>query len=420
MDAGLGRGIPAGLGRLPPPTPKGLLPARGGRAPPGRGAAGVPGPPGRPAPGVAAGRGGAGPGRGGAAGVPAAGGSGSGRCRACWAALTVASCSALRAAARASAAATSMSWALAGLTTGGVVGTGAFFAGALFGGAGRADTRGSPAGAAGADATGAGAGAGAVPASSAARSRRATGASTVLDADLTNSPISLSLASTVLLSTPSSFASSCTRALPATALLTPRPRGQVPAATSLLHLKPDHCGDFIVCSCRSSYLAVVRGSRPRRVSRALRATRPAVRCRRHRRHAARARRRACAPPVRGKPGRDADALPCPAGCAPGQVRGRSSRPLAQPRRLAATRRLGHASGNPRRCVPETRRVPLRKSTPPPRREPSRGALLRRPPVCRPRMPRPNGCRSAIRSTWPPTGHSVLHDRWPAKADSPVP
>jgi hypothetical protein len=38
--------------------------------------------------------------------------------------------------------------------------------------------------------------------------RRATGASTVLDADLTNSPISLSLASTFLLSTPSSFASS--------------------------------------------------------------------------------------------------------------------------------------------------------------------------------------------------------------------
>src|SRR5256884_4086860 len=157
-----------------------------------------------------------------------------------------------------------MSWALAGLITGGAIGTGVFLAtgAAFFGGAGRAATGGSPAETAGAGDTGARAGAGAEPASSAARSRRATGASTVLDADLTNSPISLSLASTALLSTPSSFASSCTRALPATALLTPRPRGQVPAATSLLHLKPDHCGDFIVCSCRSSYLAVVRGSRP--------------------------------------------------------------------------------------------------------------------------------------------------------------
>ncbi|MBG6138154.1 hypothetical protein IW245_004348 [Longispora fulva] len=41
----------------------------------------------------------------------------------------------------------------------------------------------------------------------------------MLDADLTNSPMSFNLASTVLLSTPSSLASSCTRAFPATALL---------------------------------------------------------------------------------------------------------------------------------------------------------------------------------------------------------
>lgn len=51
------------------------------------------------------------------------------------------------------------------------------------------------------------------------RNRRATGASTVEDADFTNSPRSFSLASTSLLVTPSSLASSCTRALPATALL---------------------------------------------------------------------------------------------------------------------------------------------------------------------------------------------------------
>ncbi len=48
------------------------------------------------------------------------------------------------------------------------------------------------------------------------RSRRATGASTVDDADLTNSPCSPNRASTSLLVTPSSFANSCTRALPAT------------------------------------------------------------------------------------------------------------------------------------------------------------------------------------------------------------
>ena len=48
------------------------------------------------------------------------------------------------------------------------------------------------------------------------RSLRATGASTVEDADLTNSPCSLSRARTSLLVTPSSLANSCTRALPAT------------------------------------------------------------------------------------------------------------------------------------------------------------------------------------------------------------
>ena len=50
----------------------------------------------------------------------------------------------------------------------------------------------------------------------ASRRRRATGASTVEDADLTNSPCSLSRARTSLLVTPSSLANSCTRALPAT------------------------------------------------------------------------------------------------------------------------------------------------------------------------------------------------------------
>jgi hypothetical protein len=67
-----------------------------------------------------------------------------------------------------------------------------------------------------------GAAVGATPAAgpgNASRNLRATGGSTVDDADFTNSPSSLSLARTTLLSTPSSLASSCTRALPATVLL---------------------------------------------------------------------------------------------------------------------------------------------------------------------------------------------------------
>jgi len=79
-----------------------------------------------------------------------------------------------------------MSWALVGLETGdGVAGTGDFFAGAVFlGGVGFAApaTLTSLAGAAAA--------AGTPAASNVARSRRATGASTVLDADFTYSPIS--------------------------------------------------------------------------------------------------------------------------------------------------------------------------------------------------------------------------------------
>ena len=64
----------------------------------------------------------------------------------------------------------------------------------------------------------------------ASRNLRATGASTVEDADFTNSPSSFSFASTSLLVTPSSFASSCTRALPATALLVRvRPAASGPA-----------------------------------------------------------------------------------------------------------------------------------------------------------------------------------------------
>ncbi len=222
MPDGVGR-APGAAGR-PPEMPKGLLPPVRGARPAagpaaGRGAVGAPGAATPPGPGVGPGRGPAGR----AACVPRAA-----------AARTAASCSAFNAAARCSAAATSMSCALVGRRFGGGAGTGPpFFAGALVvspvlvrGGVGFADVAprvplvGAPvtAGAAGR----------APVASMLARSRRATGGSTVLDADLTYSPISCSLARTILLSTPSSLASSCTRGLPATTLLIPRSAGAVP------------------------------------------------------------------------------------------------------------------------------------------------------------------------------------------------
>lgn len=66
----------------------------------------------------------------------------------------------------------------------------------------------------------------------ASRNLRTTGASTVEEALLTNSPISLSLVRISLLLVPSSFASSCTRALPTTALLTVRQGGKMRRAPS--------------------------------------------------------------------------------------------------------------------------------------------------------------------------------------------
>ncbi len=178
-----------------------------------------------------------------------------------------------------------MSWALAGLATGaGGPGTGALGrreagpgtgadglrgaagagpgagAPALFGpGTGGPGRRGGPGRADGPgrgaspepDGAGEAGALGADPATIAPLRRRATGASTVLDADLTNSPISLSLASTTLLSTPSSLASSCTRAFPATALLTPRSCGHGPH-------RPHSCTRSLVISGTSSCAHVGR------------------------------------------------------------------------------------------------------------------------------------------------------------------
>jgi hypothetical protein len=167
-----GRGV-CGRGAAWPPTPNGLLATRG---PLGRGAAGR-------GPGV---------GR-----VPVSS-TGTGACAAAGAAAAAGWGSGARTGAGAGAAAAAGAWA----------GDGAVGA----------------AGAAGLVATLAGFAAGAdAAAGNASRSRRATGASTVDDALLTNSPSSLSFARTSLLGTPSSLASSCTRALPATGLLRTEP-----------------------------------------------------------------------------------------------------------------------------------------------------------------------------------------------------
>ena len=88
-------------------------------------------------------------------------------------------------------------------------------------GAGRDAAATDGAGAAGAGAAGA--------AGKASRNLRATGASIVDEADFTNSPLSFNQDRTFLLSRPSSFASSWTRAFPGTGLLSGpgRPRAEV-------------------------------------------------------------------------------------------------------------------------------------------------------------------------------------------------
>jgi hypothetical protein len=86
------------------------------------------------------------------------------------------------------------------------------------------------------------------------RSRRATGASTVDDADLTNSPCALSRARTSLLVTPSSLANSCTRALPATTSPVYEATAVVGRASGLAMTHGHR--DFTVCSCSSAACSV--------------------------------------------------------------------------------------------------------------------------------------------------------------------
>ncbi|MDQ1658296.1 MAG: hypothetical protein QOD41_3379 [Cryptosporangiaceae bacterium] len=215
-------------------TPNGLLPGLG----PGRGPAGFTG-------------------AGAADAAGATGGCAARSAAAAWAAACAASCAAFSSAALASAALTSTFCALAMVLTecwGPGFGLGAGGPGrAATGGRGRPGTAdGLGAGRRAAAGEGDAAPSGPPPPGNDSRSRRATGASTVEDADFTNSPSSLSLAKTTLLSTPSSFASSCTRALPATGLLI---RGRAATrSTSRLQLKPCHCWDFIACSYRIDLL----------------------------------------------------------------------------------------------------------------------------------------------------------------------
>jgi hypothetical protein len=254
---GLGPRSPPGAGRSPrgPPGPGRSPPGRAGRSPPGRGprgAAGVAAAPPPPTPnGLLPGRGVRGPGLGDCffggttappgwppAGVDLGGCARVGSAGACGgAAAAAAAAGAGTSAATGSGSAGLLGRAGPGLGPGRLPGTAlgccSRTGGAVWAGAGVA-------GAAGADADAAGLGAGAAPGTGDAgrglppdldrplppsclgnesRNLRATGASTVEDADFTNSPRSFSLASTSLLVTPSSLASSCTRALPATALL---------------------------------------------------------------------------------------------------------------------------------------------------------------------------------------------------------
>ena len=212
----------------------------------------------------------------------------------------------------------------------------------------------------------------------ASRSLRATGASTVEDADFTNSPLSFSQARTVLLSTPSSLASSCTRALPATVLL--RPARGSPRDLVLAHDGSHRCvliacsSQFQLASCSDSVILVLpqainqfrvpgipgTGPRwyspdPRRGARARPTARP-----RHgpgprpaaRASAAPAGTPGGAPRDRGTSGRDAHARPGPAAACGGRGRGRP-----RPPRRAAGRLSPPDTGIPHRCVPAPHGAP---------------------------------------------------------------
>ena len=182
-------------------------------------------------------------------------------------------------------------------------------------------------------------------------SRRATGGSIVEDALLTNSPISLSLARTTLLSTPSSFASSCTRALPATGLLV---RSRAAARSAQLVGEHTHRWRFIGCSCRFDLPDLVGGRAPCPTSGVASETRCATYSRTvaassGRSRAMRGRTPGAAPRDRGTrdpgAGRHLDQATDDVGRARA-----GDRPDPPPPRHATARRPANGSGSRRRCA----------------------------------------------------------------------
>ncbi len=220
-------------------------------------------------------------------------------------------------------------------------------AGAGAAGAGVGATGAAAAGASGAALAGAffaGAGAGALPPPNDSRNRRATGASTVDDADLTNSPCSLSRVRTSLLVTPSSFANSCTRALPAA---TTSPSLE---ATAVVHrasgLATTHGHrDFTVCSCSSLPLSFPGG-------RAIRCARPPRWCPVNRRCATLGRKLAAGSPPSGSDHRGAARHPGPGGSLPCRRRRPAGRSPSTRPPSGAVRQPALASGSRCTCAPE--------------------------------------------------------------------
>ena len=198
-------------------------------------------------------------------------------------------------------------------------------------------------------------------AGNASLSRRATGGSIVEDALLTNSPISLSLARTTLLSTPSSFASSCTRALPATGLLV---RSRAAVRSAQLVGEHTHRWRFMGCSCRFDLPDLVGGRAPYpppglRPRRAAQRTHGQIRRRARRSRAMRDRTPGAAPRDRGTRGRGAGTHLDQATDDVGRARA-GDRTDPPPPRHATARRPANGSGNQRRCVwaPTTSDGPL--------------------------------------------------------------
>ena len=169
------------------------------------------------------------------------------------------------------------------------------------------------------------------------------------DADFTNSPCSFNLARTSLLVTPSSFASSCTRALPATALLVRVRPAACTRATSSYCLtfmasasRLTHDGSTCFrCPARPGWIPVRSRGEP-----AAPDLPEARRCRAVRRHVTLSRTRAVAQPCSCNQGRDESTRPGRRRYAAGRVR--DPRPRSRP---GATHQPPLWPGSPRRYAP---------------------------------------------------------------------